>query len=231
MRFLKSILKRDGVKNILCWLVAQYIRVVYYTGRWRLEGSQEAQQIMQSGQPYIAAFWHGRLLMIPMLPCRMDPVHVLISGHGDGRLIAQVMDHIGVFTVEGSSSRGGARALIEMIRLIRDGRNVAITPDGPRGPRMQASAGAIALAKKTGAPILPCTFSTRWGKNIKSWDRFLVPWPFTRGIYRMGEPIYVVETSDENEEENARLALEQSLNVLTKQADTQMQRVPVSPMP
>ena len=116
-----------------------------------------------------------------------------------------------------------------MLRILKDGGSIGITPDGPHGPRMRVSHGTIALAKLSGAPLLPTTFSSTKGKVFKSWDRFFLAGLFGRGVFLWGDPIYVPRDADAAEMERLRLVLEDSLNMLTRSADDRCGRTPVDP--
>lgn len=133
-------------------------------------------------ESYIVAFWHGELLMQPFLYKRIrkgGKISVMISEHFDGEIIAKIISHFGFKSVRGSSSRGGARVLIEAIKKLKEGEDVAITPDGPRGPRHSVAEGIVALAQKTNAKIVVfnCKPSGYW--SLKSWDKFVIPKPFS----------------------------------------------------
>ncbi len=229
MRSIRPILQRPAVQALLCWLAAQYVRLVRATGRWRVVGEELPDRLLAEGTPFIIAFWHGRLLMMAYAWKRRDLVHVLISGHRDGRLIAGMMRHFGSKTVFGSTRRGGAAAFVSLVRLLRRGKVVGITPDGPRGPRMRASKGIVALARAGGAPILPVTFSASRLHLFASWDRFALPFPFSRGVFLWGAPIHVPSDASEAELESKRVELEQALNDLTRRADARMGRPAVEP--
>ena len=229
MRPLKRLTRSSAFQALLCWIAANYIRLVYITSRWREEGRKPALQLTSQGEPYIAAFWHGRLLMAPTGWDRRAPLSVMISQHRDGEMIARTVHHFGVATVRGSTSRGGSKALRIMLKTIKSGHNVAITPDGPRGPRMRAQAGIVLLARLSGAPIVPATYAVSRRKLASSWDRFVIALPFSRGVYLWGTPIYVDRDADEDALERARLELEDSLNALTEEADRRVGVVPVTP--
>ena len=157
------------------------------------------------------------------------PLYMLISGHPDGKLVARVVRLLGFKTLEGSTRRGGADALRAMLRILKDGGSIGITPDGPHGPRMRVSHGTIALAKLSGAPLLPTTFSSTKGKVFKSWDRFFLAGLFGKGVFLWGDPIYVPRDADAAEMERLRVVLEESLNTLTRSADDRCGRIPVVP--
>ena len=201
------------------------------SGKWRIIGDEVPNQLITNGQPFIVAFWHGRLIMMAFSWDRCDLVHMLISGHRDGQLVSGMMSHFGSKTVYGSSTRGGAAAFIQLARLLRQGAVVGITPDGPRGPRMRANEGVIALAKMTGAPVLPLTFSASFRYIFGSWDRFMLPFPLGRGVFLWGRPIYITRDADDNEMERKRVQLETDLLALTQRSDWMMNRRDVDPAP
>ena len=161
------------------------------------------------------AFWHSMILM-SSFPYRGNGIHVLVSRHGDGELIGRVIQHFGFFLVRGSSSKGGKEALHELVTLIRRNRDVAITPDGPRGPAEEVKPGIAQLARLTGAPVLPAAFSGSRLKILGTWDRFRIPWPFSRIVYVFGDPLYYREGE---EFEHFRKRIETALREVTAQAD------------
>lgn len=181
MRPLKRIAKSAWFQGVLCRLAAQYIRLVHATGRWEVIGGDIPARYWDTGRPFIFAFWHGRLLLMAHAWRRGLPIHMLTSQHRDGQLIGRTMGAFGVEMVIGSTTRGGATALRGMVRLLKAGQYVGITPDGPRGPRMRATPGVVQVAKLSGAPIIPAAYSAARCRRLGSWDRFMVPLPFSRG--------------------------------------------------
>lgn len=219
MRLSKRILTSNIVQSAVCWLGAMYIRFVYFTVRWRVVRGDIPATFWDSGKPFILALWHGRLLVMPCAWRRGRPVHMLASAHRDGRLISKTVGHLGIDTIEGSSTRGGAAALKRMLRALKNGECVGISPDGPRGPRMRASSGVVAVARISGIPVIPGTFSVTRGRNLGSWDRFLVAWPFCRGVFVWGEPIEVPHDADAAMQEVYRQRIEDALNAINREAD------------
>ena len=217
MKLSKRILKHPATHAVLCWLIAQYIRVVWWTGRWEHLGREKVEPLVATGQPLVVAFWHGRLMMTPMLWERKQSMYALISAHRDGRLISDAVGHLGIKTVEGSTSKGGSKALREMVKLLKAGNSLTVTPDGPRGPSMEAAGGVVQLARLGGASLVPISYSVTRGKFAKSWDRFLIPYPFTRGVITYGQPI-VLSRGDDLEQ--VTLQLQQEMIALTRQADS-----------
>ena len=140
----RHLMRRPGVQAAACWLIARYIQLVWRTGRWTIIGDEAPRALKNAGTPFIAAFWHGRLLMTPYaLGGESANVRVLISTHRDGRIISRAMQYFNIDTISGSSSRGGAGAFRRAARFLRHAGVLGITPDGPRGPRMRASAGVV----------------------------------------------------------------------------------------
>jgi hypothetical protein len=231
MGMVKTLTKTEGVRRLLCWLAAQYIRFVYVTGRWRVIGGDVPQAFWDQGRPFILAFWHGRILMMPYCWRRRQPINMLISQHRDGQIIARTVSHFGIETIVGSSSKGGSAALRAMLQSLKSGTCIGITPDGPRGPRMRASDGIAQVAKLSGHPVIPCSFSTRRRRLLSSWDRFSLALPFSEGLFVWGTPIEVPGNAKAAELREARDAIEASLIAITEQADRQMGHLPTEPAP
>ncbi len=227
----RLLLKRWAVQALLAWAAALYIRLVHRTTRWTVERSAETEAILNAERPFICCFWHGRLAMMLAAKPPQRAVHILISGHRDGLLIARGIARFGVASVEGSSRRGGAGALRRIAKLVRSGAAVAITPDGPRGPNMRAKAGAIKAAQLSGAPILAVTGAVSRSRLLASWDRFCLALPFSEGVILWSEPITVPREADDAELERLRLLLEERLNTLTAEADRRCGQATVKPAP
>jgi lysophospholipid acyltransferase (LPLAT)-like uncharacterized protein len=231
LRILRRIVKSIAFQAVLCWCAAQYIRLVWFSGRWITRGADDANARFGRGDPVIVATWHGRLLMAPFGWHHSDRTHILVSAHSDGQIISRALAHFDTRTITGSTRRGGAQALRQLHRVLRDGGAVGITPDGPRGPRMRVTPGIIQLARLTGAPIYPFVFSARPCRVFESWDRFMLPLPFARGLYLWGAPVFVDRHAGKEAMEAARRALEDSLNALTRQADDELGHRAIEPAP
>ena len=135
------------LQRIACWVTHCYIRFVYLTNRWSVEGGDWTCRLTSEGRTFICAFWHGRLLMMPLAWHGLAPFHMLISAHRDGRIIAGAMSYFGIGTIAGSTRRGGSLALREILKRLKEGGCVGITPDGPRGPAMTVSIGIVNIAR------------------------------------------------------------------------------------
>lgn len=173
--------------------------------------------------PLIYVMWHGRLLLLPALYGRRG-THALTSRSRDGEIVARWIRRFGLVPVRGSSSRGGREALRALTRVLRDGRDVVVVPDGPRGPREVLKPGVIVLARLSGAPIVPVAVGASREWRLRSWDEFRIPRPFARCVVRFGEPIRVPRTADRAAEEAARKEVEAALRGLTWQVDAEARR-------
>jgi lysophospholipid acyltransferase (LPLAT)-like uncharacterized protein len=180
-------------RRFAVWLVPRLIFCAYHlllvTIRWQNIG--EPYRPGQK-QRYLYAFWHARMLMMPYTACNDWPGYMLISEHRDGGFIADTMHLLGISTVRGSSTRGGAKAMLRMLRAVKEeNRHLCLTPDGPKGPREVVKRGTVQLAKKSGLPFVPVCYATKRHWRINSWDRFYLPQPFTRGVFVFGEPVAI----------------------------------------
>ena len=166
-------------------LGAVLLKTLRRTWRIRIEGDEFVRTHDRS--PVVLAFWHGQ--MVAVLGAHPPGAGVLISEHRDGEIISQVIERFGHFSIRGSSSRGGSRALLEAVREVKRGHDVAFTPDGPRGPRHSFAPGALMLAQRTGASIVSIgTHADRlW--RLRSWDGFEIPKPFARVTVVYGAPL------------------------------------------
>ena len=229
MKLGKRILNSEFIGQLLYLVVAGYIRFVHLTSRWTVEGEDIPKQFWDQDRPFILCFWHGRLMMMPYCWNHKKPIHTVVSLHRDGRLVSGIFAHFGIKAISGSTSRGGASALRTMIRTLKAGEWIGITPDGPRGPRMRVSEGIITLARITNTPIIPVTYSIRRRKVLGSWDSFIAALPFSRGVFVWGTPITVSESSGKEQTETARLEVEQALNTLCARTDRLTGHEPIKP--
>lgn len=221
--------------------LAAYLRFCRATGRWEVMGEAH-RALAQSGRgQLILAIWHGRLAMVPTeMAGRLD-VRAFVSLNRDGDLIARILDRFGIGTLRGSThdpakpgrERGGRAAFLGALAAFGAERNliVALTPDGPRGPRMRCHPGVATLTARTGVSVLPWTFSVRRGVVARSWDRFLVPLPFSRGVIAYGPPIPPPEGTGAEALARHGAAIEAALTALTREADARTGRATPEPEP
>ena len=202
------------VPRLAVWLMIglyRLLRVVHVNTAY-------PESCLARGERVICAFWHGRLLMMPFAYPGQRVV-ILISQHRDGEYISRIARALGFQVIRGSATRGGVRALRQIIRALKEGLNLVITPDGPKGPRAKVKSGVIEIARLTGAPIVPVSFSAVRRRFLKSWDAFLLPLPFSRAVYIWGEPIYVEPMATKEEVAKYQDILAERLDLLTMQAD------------
>jgi lysophospholipid acyltransferase (LPLAT)-like uncharacterized protein len=208
--------------RLLPLAAALAVRALGVTLSIRAEGVDALRPLWSAGRPLIYGVWHGRILIVPWLNARFRRtdgarhVRVLASRSRDGELVAAFVQRFGLDVVRGSSSRGGAAALRELARAVQAGDDVAVVPDGPRGPSCRAQAGIVSLAATTGAPIVPLGVAARPSRRLASWDRFMVPAPFARCAVVFGAPVDVGRHDDR---EVVRAAVERALQQATESAE------------
>ena len=201
---------------------AAIVRSLGATLRIRAVGVDALAPRWRAGQPLIYAVWHGRIVMMPWLNAWLRRTRgarraaVLASRSRDGEIVSRYVARFGLATIRGSSSHGGAGALRQLVATVRAGEDVAVVPDGPRGPRRQLQPGVVTLAALTGAPIVPLAFAARPAHRLASWDEQLVPWPFARSVLVFGETIAVPRDADR---QRAVKEVERALNDTTADAD------------
>jgi len=206
--------KSAWLERLVPYLIAAVYHILQRSIRWQVVGSAYHPD---QKERYLYAFWHARMLMMPRLSQGDWHGYMLISEHRDGGFIADTMHLLGIPTLRGSSTRGGARVMRKMIRAAKEeNRHLCITPDGPKGPREVVKKGTVQLARKTGLPVVPLCYATSRCWRINSWDRFYLPQPFSRGVFVFGDPV-VVEADDDIEVALQRV--QQAMDRTRQQAD------------
>jgi lysophospholipid acyltransferase (LPLAT)-like uncharacterized protein len=193
------------------------INALGHTLRWRVEGLQHFEAIVASGRQPVMGFWHGRILPATYY-FRRRGIVVITSENFDGEWIARIIERFGYGTARGSTTRGGRKAMRQLVRDMRAGRPAGFTLDGPRGPAQVAQPGAVWLAAATGNPLLPFHLEASSYWSMRSWDRTQIPKPFSTVALVVGEPIEVAKDLRDDVLESARLALERQLVVLEERA-------------
>jgi lysophospholipid acyltransferase (LPLAT)-like uncharacterized protein len=188
-------------ERLLLWLIANaaYIVIRLLGATWRYEGSGEEtgwERFPKDGGIFV--FWHHCVLPAAHR-FRNQNIAIMTSRSFDGEAIARLIEKMGYQAVRGSSSRGGARALLEMHKIAEQGRPVVFTADGPRGPRFVAKPGAVLLARNSGLPVRPFDFAAERAWVLNSWDKMVIPRPFTRVVMRVGGPVRVGENATQDE--------------------------------
>jgi lysophospholipid acyltransferase (LPLAT)-like uncharacterized protein len=187
---------QSGRAAAIALAASPLFRALGSTLRWRVEGMHHYDAIVASGRQPIFAFWHGRILPATLF-WRNRGIVVITSENFDGEWIARIIHHFGYRSARGSTSRGGARALVQMRRELANGHPVAFTLDGPRGPARVAQPGAVWLAAATGSPLLPFHIEANRAWTMGSWDRTQIPKPFSTVAVAISSPLQVTGTDDE----------------------------------
>lgn len=202
---MKALLRSDAAIGAIAGLASAYLRFAYSTTRWTHVDKEKAA-LLFAGQPVILAFWH---CLVPMAPVvwpkeHLPKLRVLVSQSTDGELITRTIGGLGIGAIRGSSqkkkdpakSKGGMAAFREMARWMKDGGSIAITPDGPRGPAQEMADGALVLARFTKAPVIMVGLASQPCFRLKSWDRTVIPRPFSRGVIVWDGPFHAEEIAD-----------------------------------
>jgi len=204
-------------KKLLGWMISRAIYLIYrflcLTIRWEYIGERYTAE----SPPFVLGYWHARILMLPYaFPGWTGSL--LISEHRDGNFIADAASLMGFESTRGSSTRGGARAMLALIRVGRSGHPVAVTPDGPKGPVEEVKMGVVQIAKKTGLPFRSaCYASKRYWRIESSWDSFYIPKPFTRGVFVYGE---LLSIAPDEPDDIALARVQQTMDETQQKADS-----------
>lgn len=199
-------------------LGAGVLGALFATTRGEREHPEHYLRFREEGRPVIFVFWHGQLL--PLIHYhRQEGIVVLVSEHTDGEYISRVIERHGFRTVRGSSTRGGTKGLKALIREARAGRDLALTPDGPRGPAGVFKPGALAAARATGLPVIPMAVGCSGGWRFRSWDGFLVPRPFARIRIAYAPPVFVARDAGREELDALAASVGRTLNEMTERLE------------
>lgn len=207
--------KQRMIIRLAGWALYWLIKIIGKTIRFEIEGLENFQQIEKAGKIPIYAFWHDRIFLGTYY-FRDRGIIVMSSESFDSEYTARFIQRFGYGIIKGSSTRGGIRALTEMIRIMKQGYPAGFTLDGPKGPRYIAKAGACLLAKKTNNPLMPFIVEAKNFWEIKSWDKLQIPKPFSRAKVFISNPIYVSPDINDEDLENKRIELQNSLDELVK---------------
>ena len=215
----KKIFRTKLAYSIICWIGAKYIKFVSFTTKWSFINKKYVENLWKKNESFILCFWHGRLLMMPLSWNNKKKINVLISAHSDGQLLSKTVKYFDIKTIIGSSSKGGSEAIRNIIKSLKSGISIGMTPDGPRGPRMKINSAIIKIASLTGNKIVPLSYSVKKKIFLNSWDKFLVALPFGKGCFIWGKPIKIKKNISNNEDLKLSNKLEKILIKLTKEAD------------
>ncbi|MDE5592132.1 MAG: lysophospholipid acyltransferase family protein, partial [Helicobacter sp.] len=197
---IKRVKRKFFVKAIpICSFI--FIKSLGFLCRFEYQISSQTLDFMRSKKPFIVAFWHGELLVQPIMFNYISPkqkVYVLISKHFDGEIISRTMEFFKIFSLRGSSSKGGIKALLMALKKLQQGNLVAITPDGPRGPKHSIADGIILLSQKSNTPIIVSRIHYHNAWMLRTWDSFRIPKPFSKITFIIKDPFLVNDLSLES---------------------------------
>ncbi|HEU5161672.1 MAG TPA: lysophospholipid acyltransferase family protein [Thermoanaerobaculia bacterium] len=217
-------MKTDLGASLVPPAAAAFIRALHATLRVRHARAATIDALNRDGKNYVYAFWHGQILQ--MIYARFArPATVMISQHRDGELIASTIRRFGIEAARGSTTRGGSEALRVMLKAAWAGRVIIFTPDGPRGPRHSVQPGVVRAAQLAGIPIIPGALIAERRKQLASWDRFEIPYPFTRVLYLYGDPISIPRALDFDQFEKARADVERRMVALVEEGERDFDRL------
>lgn len=199
-------------------LIAVALRLLYATVRIEYVGGDELFGRWQRGERTIVAFWHNRIVMMPKTYTGRG-VCIMNSESRDGEIATRVLSHFGIRSVRGSATRGGVTGFLQLINAYRRGSDLAVVPDGPRGPRYVAKPGVVHLGRLTGAPLYPMSYAVSRHRQLRSWDRLIIPLPFSRVVVTIGAALEIPRRADEATLEGLRVELQSRLDALTVQAE------------
>lgn len=229
---MKSLFRSKPMTILLGLLIWSWMALIARTVRWTVEGDEAAQAEWARHSGMVVAAWHSRIMVLPTgwhrlmrrWPGQIEGGAMLVSLSPDGEAVTRAIGHLGLHPVRGSAAnkkkgkkdKGGVRAIAEAVRLLKSGTAVCITPDGPRGPAEIVSPGAIMIAQRASVPILPYALSVKPATRLSTWDRLIIPWPFTRGAIVFGPPL---ETRRDLDPVNLQAELQKRLDAATARAD------------
>ncbi len=225
---MKKLLENPVVQSVIAWIIATYLKLCYATTRWTYYGQEDMAEIWKKSA--IAAFWHERVQVghaVWPKTYPVSPTAILSSNSKSGNISVMINAHFGSHAIRGSSAKksnpgknkGGAAAFLEMMRWLKKGGHIAVTPDGPRGPARVMTEGTLKLAQAGGVPLIFFTAATKSQTRLKTWDRQILPFPFSKGVVMWRAFGEIPKDLDDEAFETMRKAAEDSLSELCDQAD------------
>ena len=216
MRILKHFSKTNLGQKLTGFLFYFITNLIARSIKWQYFEQSNKSTIFDNKHKYIFCCWHNKLFLGPHLLPRNRVINALQSSHSDGMITSVAFKYLGMNVILGSSKKGGMQAFRKMMKRLQLGESIAITPDGPKGPKEQVKEGIIKLAQISNTPIIPLVWATKKFKTINSWDDFVLPYPFSKGIYCYGKPINIKKNINVNQFELERQKLENELKRLTR---------------
>ena len=205
--------------NILPYIGLIFIKLLSLTYRIIIINPEIEKRLLERGETPIYISWHQRLFLGLTFLAKRHPIAIIISQSRDGDLIARIAEILGWHPIRGSSSKGGRRSLIQILNLMKEGYKIGHIVDGPRGPFGKIKPGLLAIAKLSGKPILPIIISAEKKWIFNSWDKFIIPKPFSRIIIRFDTEIYIPKNIQKKKIEETIISLENKLEELYRDTD------------
>ena len=224
MRILKHFSKTSLGQKLTGFLFYFITNLIARSIKWQYFEQSNKSTIFDNKHKYIFCCWHNKLFLGPHLLPRNRVINALQSSHSDGMITSVAFKYLGMNVILGSSKKGGMQAFRKMIKRLQLGESIAITPDGPKGPKEQVKEGIIKLAQISNTPIIPLVWATEKFKTINSWDDFVLPYPFSKGIYCYGKPINIKKNINVNQFELERQKLENELKRLTRTLENKINK-------
>lgn len=225
---LKKIIRSPLMQYIFANIIALYMNLIKSTTKWEYVGLENIEPLWAKDTGLVVCYWHSRIMLAHSAwPEDKQKVNMLISLSKDGQFVAKATEIIGRKVVRGSSTskkgdassdKGALQAVRSLISVAKQGEVAMITPDGPRGPRMRIQAGSVRIAKSARVPMVPLAMAVKGSKYLDSWDRFVIPPLFSKGVIIFGKPIEVSGNTEEAYEK-CRLDVENEMNRITNLAD------------
>jgi lysophospholipid acyltransferase (LPLAT)-like uncharacterized protein len=224
MRILKHFSKTSLGQKLTGFLFYFITNLIARSIKWQYFEQSNKSTIFDNKHKYIFCCWHNKLFLGPHLLPRNRVINALQSSHSDGMITSVAFKYLGMNVILGSSKKGGMQAFRKMMKRLQLGESIAITPDGPKGPKEQVKEGIIKLAQISNTPIIPLVWATEKFKTINSWDDFVLPYPFSKGIYCYGKPINIKKNINVNQFELERQKLENELKRLTRTLENKINK-------
>jgi lysophospholipid acyltransferase (LPLAT)-like uncharacterized protein len=222
------------------WCIHKLILFLFYTNKRQIIGKEILSDLEKTKSAAIICFWHGRLLPMPLIAPEKQRVRAVVSRHADGEFLSNVIENFGAKTIRGSSNRkkdnsnqsknrGGAHAVRGVIEAIKGGFHIVVTPDGPKGPRMQFKDNIFKIAQSTGTPIINMAFAATNSIVFNSWDKFIFPLPFGKIVVKVSDPVIISENITPEQLETVGKQIENDLNKISTEVDLLCNKTPIKP--
>ena len=221
MNFKKKLFKFSIIQKILAYVGYLYILFVGTTSKIEVKNEGYSKKMLDENKPFILAFWHGQLMMIGYVWKSRSVLNMLASSHSDGRFGAYIASHFNLKNIS-IEAKNKSPSLRQIFKILNEGHYLGVTPDGPRGPKHKVSEGIIKIAINSQVPIIPLGFASNNNFKLKSWDSFLITYPFSKCKFVWGDPIIIPSSTKDSEIEKYKLYLEEKINYCINDAKSKL---------